>query len=61
MEPLTYSIEEVAAALGVNAETIYRAVRRGEIPFIAVGRTKRISARIVNRVLDGGSWLQSPG
>lgn len=51
MAALTYSIREVALALGISPSTAYRQVRAGEIP------SRRIGRRVVvpKRALD--EWL----
>jgi excisionase family DNA binding protein len=38
----TYTVREAAAILGVGAPTLYRAIERGEVPFIAIGRRRLI-------------------
>ena len=44
----TVSVEAAAAILGVARQTVYRAVRAGEIPSIHVGRLVRIpTARLL--------------
>jgi excisionase family DNA binding protein len=37
-----FSVREVAEKLGVVKETIYRLIKRGELPCNQVGRAKRI-------------------
>ncbi len=37
-EPLTYSVDQVAALLGIARGVAYEAVRSGEIPATRVGR-----------------------
>ena len=49
---LTYSVREAAAILGVGAATLYRAVGRGEVPAIPVGRRRVIPKRWVDEQLS---------
>lgn len=37
-EPITMSVPEVARMLGVSRKTVYRAIKRGELPVFRVGR-----------------------
>lgn len=41
----TYTVREAAAILGVGAPTLYRAIERNEVPFIAIGR-RRLMPRV---------------
>lgn len=41
----TYTVREAAAILGVGAPTLYRAIERNEVPFIAIGR-RRVIPRV---------------
>jgi excisionase family DNA binding protein len=51
--PLTVSVEEAAAMLGIGRGSAYEAVRRGQIPAVRIGRRIRIpSHRLVENV-DG--------
>ena len=53
--PLTYSIAEAAARLGVNHQTLRAAVRRGEVPAIRIGpRRTLIPAAWLDQVLAAG-------
>lgn len=38
----TYTVREAAAILGVGPATLYRAVERNEVPFIAIGKRRLI-------------------
>lgn len=51
-EKLTYSAQEVADLLGLDHKTIRRAMERGQIPYIQIGRLKRIPKRAFDRMLD---------
>lgn len=49
----TLSVDEVAAELGVNRNTVYKAIETGQIPAIQVGRLVLIPKRWLERALDG--------
>lgn len=48
---LTYSVREVAHMLDVDVKTVRRAMTRGQIPFVEIGRISRIPASVINRML----------
>lgn len=50
-EKLTYSAQEIADMVGVDHKTIRRAMVKGEIPYVQIGRLKRIPRPAVNRLL----------
>jgi excisionase family DNA binding protein len=45
------TVKEVIAFLGMDSDAVYRAVRRGTIPSIKVGRKYLIPRDFVNRML----------
>jgi excisionase family DNA binding protein len=49
------SLAEFAALTGVSKETVWRNVRKGNIPGFRVGKQWRISRETVERVRNGGS------
>lgn len=49
----TMTAEEVALVFKVSRDTIYDAVRRGDIHAIRIGRTVRIPTRVVAELLGG--------
>ena len=51
----TVAVTEAARRLGVHHQTLYRAVERGEVPCIRIGRRIRIPLRFLDSVLAGGS------
>ena len=53
MEALTYSVDEVAALLGVARGVAYEGVRNGSIPATRVGRRWLIPRRRFHAWLDG--------
>jgi excisionase family DNA binding protein len=53
MEALTYSVDEVAALLGVARSVAYEAVRTGLVPAIRVGRRWLIPRKRFHDWLDG--------
>lgn len=52
-EPLTYTVEEVAALLGIARGVAYESVRTGQIPATRVGRRWLIPRRRFHAWLDG--------
>jgi excisionase family DNA binding protein len=55
MTKLTYSVEEAAQALSLGRNTVYEAVRCGQIPAIRVGRRVLIPAAALERWLAEAS------
>jgi excisionase family DNA binding protein len=53
MEPVTYSVEEVAAMLGIARGKAYEHVRSGDIPSIRMGRRLLIPRARFHTWLDG--------
>jgi excisionase family DNA binding protein len=51
--PQTISVDEAAAALGINRGTAYQGVRDGDIPSIRVGRRIRVPVAALSRMLNG--------
>ena len=49
----TITVEEAAKALGIGRNSAYEAVRRGEIPSIAIGRRLLVPAAALERLLAG--------
>jgi len=47
-----YTVKELAALLQVTEKTIYRMVRRGELPCHNIGRAKRFRRRDVEAFLE---------
>lgn len=52
-QSLTYSVEEVAALLGIARGVAYESVRNGEIPATRVGRRWLVPRRRFHAWLDG--------
>ena len=52
METMTLSVEESAELLGIGRGTAYRAVARGEIPALRLGRRLRIPKPALLRLLE---------
>jgi excisionase family DNA binding protein len=59
MEPVTYTVEEVAAMLGIARGKAYEHVRNGEIPSIRMGRRLLIPRARFHTWLNGHT-PQSP-
>jgi excisionase family DNA binding protein len=53
MEALTYSVDEVAALLGIARGVAYESVRNGEIPATRVGRRWLVPRKRFHAWLDG--------
>ncbi len=52
-EPKTMSIPEAGRIyLGLSRDSAYEAARRGDIPFIQVGRLKRVPIAAMERMLE---------
>jgi excisionase family DNA binding protein len=51
VERQTYSVPEAANILGVHKETLYNAIKRGEIKAIQIGRRTVISQAQLDAVL----------
>ena len=47
------SIKEVSSMLGVRYQTLYRALKRGEIPFYRIGRAIRLNPEEVIQAVKG--------
>ena len=63
MEALTYSVDEVAALLGIARGVAYESVRNGEIPATRVGRRWLVPRKRFHAWLDGtdlGSTTRRP-
>lgn len=52
-QPLTYTVEEVAALLGIARGVAYEAVRNGSIPATRVGRRWLVPRKRFHAWLDG--------
>jgi excisionase family DNA binding protein len=53
VERRTLTVEEAARELGIGRNTAYEAVRRGEIPTIAIGRRLLVPRDALERMLAG--------
>jgi excisionase family DNA binding protein len=53
-EHLTYSVDEVAALLKVNRNTLYQMIRRGAFPCCRFGRKVRVSKAQLDAFLGQG-------
>lgn len=56
-----HTAEHAAARLGFTPETVYRAMRRGDLRSVRVGRSRRIPESAVSEWLDGGSGRSLAG
>lgn len=56
-ESQTVSVEYAAAALGIGRNTLYQAIKRGEVPCLRIGRRCVIRRSTLTRLLsDGGPF-----
>lgn len=51
MERQTLTVPEVAALLGVSLGAAYKAIQRGEIPSIRVGKRVLVNKVVIERML----------
>ena len=51
--PLTYSIDETAALIGIGRNAAYEAARRGDIPTIRIGKRLLVPKMSLERLLEG--------
>jgi len=56
----TYTIKEAAQILGVCLSTAYEAAKRGEIPVITIGGTKRVPRLALEEMLRHGDDWRTP-
>jgi excisionase family DNA binding protein len=54
-ERLTYTVDEVAARLGLNRNTAYTAVKDGTIPALRIGRRLLVPRAALERMLAQAS------
>lgn len=52
MEKRTLSVREAAAILGVHHLTVRKAIARGELPGVRVGRRVLVPRRALERLLE---------
>lgn len=51
--PLTYTVPEAAALIGLCKTAFYAAVRKGEVPSLKIGRRIVIPRAALDRLLNG--------
>lgn len=56
-QPLTYSVDEVAALLGIARGVAYESVRNGSIPATRIGRRWLVPRKRFHAWLDGTEQL----
>jgi excisionase family DNA binding protein len=52
MERVLITPAEAAEVLGISVRTVYRVIRRGDLPVVRVGRCPRIPVKAMNRWVD---------
>lgn len=53
------TVEEVAKQLGVSRTTVYEVMDRGELPYVKIGRSRRVSQQAINSYIEAntkGGW-----
>lgn len=51
----TMKVDEAAELLGISRAAAYRAVNRGDLPSVRIGRTVRVLRAPVEKMLSAGS------
>lgn len=51
----TMSVPDAAAILGISRSTLYRAIDRGEVTAIRIGRCTQIPRHVVDRLIAEGN------
>ncbi len=59
LERQAYSVEEVAAALGISRTSAYLAAQRGEIPSVVIGRRRLVPRVALEQLLASADPLAS--
>jgi putative molybdopterin biosynthesis protein len=49
MEPVMYSLQEVASLLRVHPSTVYRLIAKGKLPAFKIGRDFRFNRETIER------------
>jgi excisionase family DNA binding protein len=57
---MAYSIEEIAILAGLGRDSIYEAIRKGQLEARKAGRRTLVTAEAVRRYLDNLPTLQLP-
>jgi excisionase family DNA binding protein len=57
---LALSVQDVAQLLGLPLSNLDRSLRAGEVPFIQVGRKRRIAVAVVEQLLLGKGATMKP-
>ncbi len=60
-ERQTYTVDQAAALLCISRNSAYKAVRRGEIPTIKIGRRLLVPRAALERMLAGEASVASQG
>jgi excisionase family DNA binding protein len=48
------TVDEVAALLRISKQSVYRAIRAGQIPSVRIGKSPRIPEEQFRRLISGG-------
>jgi excisionase family DNA binding protein len=60
-QPLTMTVEEAAAALGIGRTSAYAAIARGELPCIRIGRRVVVPRPAMERLLTVAADVSTQG
>jgi excisionase family DNA binding protein len=60
-QPLTMTVEDAAAALGIGRTSAYAAIARGELPCIRIGRRVVVPRPAMERLLTGAANVPTQG
>ena len=53
VERKTYSVDEVAAILGIGRASVYAAIRKGELAAIRLGNRRVVAKATIDAMLEG--------
>ena len=54
-------VGEVAQSLGVSLQTVWKLVRRGLLPVVAIGRARRFRPEDIERLVQANTTLRPAG
>jgi excisionase family DNA binding protein len=60
-ERVVYEVPEAGAMLGLNRNASYRAVARGDIPSLRIGKLIRVPKIAFDRMLEEAGCAKAPG
>jgi len=54
------TVPEAGRRFGLGRNAAYEAARTGQIPTLRFGKLKRVSVKVIDRMLDGGGLASNP-